>query len=124
MTISKDLSFSELAVSSFDRTFRAIFKQSHEEVARLDRINNAMNLIEGQLLEPERIQEMDTMQQIALMELLSRTQQATIKNVMTFGGTLEKVRTIVSISDGIQQYTALPHSPDGEFPLLETDLDG
>jgi hypothetical protein len=123
MTIFRDPSFTELAVSSFDRTFRAIFKQSHEEVARLDRINSAMNLIETQLLDPERIQEMDTMQQIALMELLSRSQQSTIKNVMSFGGTLEKVRTIVSISDGIQQFTALPSSPDGEFPLLEVDDD-
>ncbi len=111
--------FSQLAVASFDRTFRAIFNQSHEEVERLERINAAMNLVEQQLLDPERIQEMDTMQQIALMELLSRTQQATLKNVMSFGGTLEKVRTIVSISDGIQKYTALPSSPDGDFPLLE-----
>lgn len=119
--MTRELTFSELAVSSFDKTFRAIFNQAHEEVDRLERINTAMNLVEQQLLMPDRIQQLDTLQQIALMELLSRTQQATIKNVMAFGGTLEKIRTIVSISDGIQQYTALPHSPDGDFPLLEND---
>lgn len=121
--MTEEISFSQLAVSSFDKTFRAIFNQAHEEVDRLERINTAMGLVEQNLLNPNRIGELDTLQQIALMELLSRTQQATIKNIMSFGGTLEKIRTIVSISDGIQQYTALPHSPKGDFPLLENDND-
>lgn len=116
-------SFHLSAVASFERTFRAIFKQANEEVSRLDRINNAMNLLEGQLLDPERIQEMDTMQQIALMELLSRNQQATIKNIMGFSGTLSKIRTVVGVYDGIQQYTALPGSPTGDFPNEELLLD-
>lgn len=112
-------SFHLSAVASFERTFRAIFKQANEEVSRLDRINNAMNLLEGQLLDPDRIQDMDTMQQIALMELLSRNQQATIKNIMGFSGTLSKIRTVVGVFDGIQQYTSLPGSPTGDFPTEE-----
>jgi len=112
-------SFHLSAVASFERTFRAIFKQANEEVSRLDRINTAMNLLEGQLLDPERIQDMDTMQQIALMELLSRNQQATIKNIMGFSGTLSKIRTVVGVYDGIQQYTSLPGSPTGDFPTEE-----
>jgi hypothetical protein len=106
-------------VRSFENTFRCIFKQANEEVARLERINSAMNLLEERLLDPETIEEMDTMQQIALMELLSKNQQAAIKNVMGFSGTLSKVRTVVGIYDGIQQFTALPDSPDGDFPSLE-----
>lgn len=114
-------SFHIAAVDSFERTFRAIFKQADEEVDRLDRINGAMSVLEAQLLDPERIGEMDTMQQIALMELLSRSQQATIRNIMGFSGTLSKIRTVVGIYDGIQKYTALPNSPDGDFPGLEVE---
>ena len=77
-------SFHVAAVDSFERTFRAIFQQADEEVDRLDRINSAMSILEAQLLDPERIGEMDTMQQIALMELLSRSQQSTIRNIMGF----------------------------------------
>lgn len=114
-------SFHIAAVDSFERTFRAIFKQADEEVDRLDRINGAMSLLEARLLDPQNIGEMDTMQQIALMELLSRSQQSTIRNIMGFSGTLSKIRTVVGIYDGIQQYTALPNSPDGEFPELDTE---
>jgi hypothetical protein len=109
------------AVQSFERTFRCIFKQANEEVDRLERINSAMNLLENRLLDPETIEAMDTMQQIALMELLSKNQQAAIKNVMGFSGTLAKVKTVVGVFDGIQRYASLPGSPDGEFPELEYD---
>lgn len=119
--VRKKISFHELAVDSFDATYRAIFEQSHREVARLHRINEAMDFVEHQLLDPERLQEMDTMQYIALMELLGRSQQSIIKNVMSFGGMLEKVKTVVGIHDGIQGYTSLPSSPTDDFPLLSYD---
>lgn len=109
------------AVQSFESTFRCIFNQANEEVARLNRINTAMALLERRLLDPDVIEEMDTMQQIALMELLSKSQQSTVKNVLGFSNVLSKVRTIVGVFDGIQQYTALPESPDGEFPGLSYD---
>lgn len=112
-------SFHLEAVNSFERTFRAIFKQANEEVDRLDRINTAMASLEETLLAPEAIAEMDTMQQIALMELLSRSQQSTIRNLMGFSGTLSKVRNVVGIFDGIQGYASAQDSPDGEFPLVE-----
>lgn len=109
------------AVQSFERTFRCIFRQANEEVDRLERINSAMNLLESRLLDPETMEAMDTMQQIALMELLSKNQQAAIKNVMGFSGTLSKVKTVVGVFDGIQRYASLPNSPDGEFPELDCE---
>lgn len=107
------------AVQSFERTFRCIFRQANEEVDRLERINSAMNLLEARLLDPETMEAMDTMQQIALMELLSKNQQAAIKNVMGFSGTLSKVKTVVGVFDGIQRYASLPDSPNGDFPELD-----
>lgn len=116
-----DKAFHLEAVQSFERTFRCIFKQANEEVDRLERINSAMNLLEDRLLDPDTIIAMDTMQQIALMELLSKNQQAAIKNVMGFSGTLSKVKTVVGVFDGIQQYASLPGTPNGEFPELDYD---
>lgn len=111
------------AVDAFERTFRSIFQQANEEVDRLGRINTAMATLEATLLDPENIAAMDTMQQIALMELLSKSQQATIRNIMGFSGTLGKVRNVVGIYDGIHQFTSTPGSPEGEFPKIENDND-
>lgn len=104
--------FADMAVKSFDSTFRAIFTQANEEVGRLSRINGAMRILEDNLLDPERINQMDTMQQISLLELLSRNQQTAIRNVMGFSGTLSKVRGLVAIHDGIRAVTNLDDADD------------
>lgn len=126
--LAKKPQFADLAVRSFDTTFRAIFNQANEEVGRLTRINAAMRILEDNLLDPERIQEMETMQQIALLELLSRNQQTAIRNVMGFSGTLSKVRGLVAVHDGIRQVTDLDTAKDDEpvvtGRLLELDSYG
>ena len=126
-SLNKKKHFADLAVKSFDGTFRAIFTQANEEVSRLARINSAMRILEDNLLDPDRIQNMDTMQQISLLELLSRNQQVAIRNVMGFSGTLSKVRNLVAIHDGIRAVTALDDE-DEDIPsvrgrLLEYDDD-
>jgi len=123
-SIARNPAFADLAVRSFDRTYRAIFAQSNEEVDRLGRINSAMRILEDNLLAPERIRDMDTMQQIALLELLSRNQQTAIRNVMGFSGTLQKVRTLVSIHDGIKRVTALEEEDSSMFPGQILDDEG
>lgn len=117
--VAKRPLFADLAVRSYDSTFRAIFNQAHEEIDRLGRINVAMRLLEDNLLNPDRIQDMDTMQQIALLELLSRNQQTSIRNVSGFGTMLTKVRNLVSIHDGIKRVTQLEsEEDDGESPIV------
>lgn len=123
--LSKKALFADMAVKSFDGTFRAIFTQANEEVSRLSRINGAMRILEDNLLDPDRIQNMDTMQQISLLELLSRNQQTAIRNVMGFSGTLSKVRNLVAIHDGIRAVTTMDDDdePSVSGRLLEYDDD-
>lgn len=115
--------FADMAVKSFDNTFRAIFAQANEEVGRLTRINGAMRILEDNLLDPDRINQMDTMQQISLLELLSRNQQTAIRNVMGFSGTLSKVRGLVAIHDGIRAVTSLDDVEDDEPAVTGRLLD-
>jgi len=93
--------FATLAVQSYDRTFRAVFHQAGEEVDRLQRINGAMRILEDHLLNPDVIQNMDTNQQVTLLEILTRNQQTAIRNVMGFGTMLRHVRALVSTHDGL-----------------------
>jgi len=115
--------FAQMAVTSFDNTFRAIFNQANEEVSRLSRINAAMLILENNLLDPERISQMDTMQQIALLELISRNQQTAIRNVLGFSGTLTKVRSLVAIHDGIKTTTKMGDDYEEELVVTGRLLD-
>ena len=53
----------------------------HEEVDRLGCINHAMRALERRLLDVDAIERMDVAQQLTLFEILSRSQQVSIRNV-------------------------------------------
>lgn len=114
MAIPRKELFATLAVNSFDQAFRAIFSQTDEEVQRLQRINAAMRILETTLLDPARMEQMDTTQRIALLDLLSRNQQTAIRNVTSFGSILTRVRNIVATHDGLQRNNFLTLGEDGE----------
>ena len=58
--------------------------QANEEVDRLGRINHAMRALERRLLDVDAIERMDVAQQLTLFEILSRSQQVSIRNVTGF----------------------------------------
>lgn len=116
--------FSVEAVQAFERTYRCLFNQAHQEVERVDRINAAMSVLEENLLDTERIRDMTPMEQIALADLLNRSQQGSIKNLMSFGQMFMNIRTVVGLLDGIQKHTALPGSPVGRFPTMDEFASG
>jgi hypothetical protein len=112
--------FANQAVSAFERTYSALFEQAHIEVNRLERVNNAMGMVEDALLDPERIAEMEPSQQIALAELLSRTSNVTIRNLVQFGNLFMNIRSVVGLLDGVQQFTGSSLPEDLEsIPQLE-----
>lgn len=122
--------FSNLAVTSYDKTYRAIFSQANEEVDRLGRINHAMRALERRLLDVDAIERMDVAQQLTLFEILSRSQQVSIRNVTGFASILRQVRSIVSVHDGLKDADILEHDPPTEEfdfetsgRLLESELD-
>ena len=113
-------SFAGNAVNAFERTYSSLFNQAHVEVNRLERVNRVMGLVEEALLDPDRSAEMDINQQIALAELLSRTSNNTIRNLVNFGNLFMNIRSVVGLLDGVQRFTnpAIPHE-GGSFPQLE-----
>ena len=122
--------FSNLAVTSYDKTYRAFFSQANEEVDRLGRINHAMRALERRLLDVDAIERMDVAQQLTLFEILSRSQQVSIRNVTGFASILRQVRSIVSVHDGLKDADILEHDPPTEEfdfetsgRLLESELD-
>jgi len=116
--------FAGKAVSAFERTYSALFTQAHTEVNRLERVNHAMGLLEQNLLDPDRIADMDPSQQIALAELLTRTSNSTIRNLMNFGELFMDIRSVVGLLDGVQKFTG-PTLPQGvdNFPQLPDSSD-
>jgi len=103
--------FANHAVSAFERTYSALFEQAHTEVNRLEKVNAAMSMVEDALLDPERIANMDPTQQIALAELLSRSSNSTIRNLVQFGTLFMNIRSVVGLLDGVQKFTgpSLPY---------------
>jgi len=119
--------FAGNAVSAFERTYSALFEQAHTEVNRLEKVNRAMGMVEEALLDPDRIAQMEVNQQIALAELLSRTSNTTIRNLVQFGTLFMNIRSVVGLLDGVQKFTGseIPHQGN-DFPQLENsrDFDG
>lgn len=97
--------FASVAVGAFERTYRALFEQAHIEVDRLEKVNRAMAEVEESLLDPERIKEMDIGQQLALADMLNRTSNGAIKNLMGFSTVFLQVRSVVGLLDGIKRHT-------------------
>ena len=112
-------SFAGKAVNAFENTYTKLFEQSQIEVNRLNRINGAMGALEETLLDPQRVREMEPMQQIALAQMLTNASTATIKNLLQFGNMFMNIRTIVGMLDGIQTSTTVIDQEAGDFPGLE-----
>ena len=112
-------SFAGKAVNAFEQTYTKLFEQSQIEVERLDRINGAMGALEETLLNPERVANMEPMQQIALAQMLTTASAATIKNLLQFGNMFMNIRTIVGMLDGVQTSTSVVDQGVGNFPGLE-----
>lgn len=113
-------SFAAKAVDVFNTTHQALFNQANQEVARLERLNRAIGHLENHLLNENTMDGLSATQQITLLEVLVRTQQASIRNVTSFAAMLTKVRELVSIHDGVNQAMVLDRD---ELPALEYDND-
>lgn len=117
--ITRKPTFGANAVSAFERTYDSLFEQAHVEVDRLEKVNSAMSMLEEALLDPERIAEMEVGQQLALADLLSRTSNNTIKNLMGFGNLFMNIKTVVGLLDGIQHTTSILPGSNDTFPGVE-----
>ncbi len=114
--------FQDLAVQAFTTTFETIYEQSLIESDRLRRVNQVMRTLEDRLFDPEVLADLRAQEMITLVEVLSRTQQASIRSLMGFSRTLMDVKAIVHIQDTINKATSLEHSPMGSFPTLPGNL--
>lgn len=119
----KPSKFSMTAIRSFEETYNALFEQSTIEVERLGKVNRAMAILEETLLDPERLQELEVAQQVALVQMLSRTSNDTIKNLMGFGQMFLNIRNVVGLLDGIQKHTGLSSVPPAAFPGYDGEVD-
>ena len=121
--IERKPTFGANAVSAFERTYDSLFEQAHVEVDRLEKVNVAMSLLEESLLDPERIADMEVGQQLALADLLSRTSNNTIKNLMGFGSLFMNIKTVVGLLDGIHSTTSILPGSNESFPGIEDTSD-
>jgi len=123
--LKKPTNFAGNAVDAYEQTYQSLFNQAHVEVDRLNKVNGAMHALEQQLLDPERIAHMDVSQQLALAELLNRTSNNTIKNLMGFGNLFMNIRTVVGLLDGIQKSSNVLPGTSRPFPGIEHNaIDG
>lgn len=99
--------FSNDAVTAFEKTYSVLFEQALTEADRLQRVNGAMSVLEQELLDPERIAQMDTAQKLMVFDLLTRTSNTSIKNLMGFGQMFMNIKTVVSILENTKNSNAI-----------------
>lgn len=112
-------SFSNDAVTAFEKTYSVLFEQAMTEADRLQRVNAAMSDLEAELLDPERIAQMDTSQKLMVFDLLTRTSNTSIKNLMGFGQMFMNIKTVVSILENTKNSTAIQNQTDDEILDVE-----
>jgi hypothetical protein len=109
-----DSNFGSEAVTAFEKTYSVLFSQALTEADRLERVNNAMSVLEQELLDPERIAQMDTAQRLMLLDMLSRTSNSSIKNLMGFGNLFMNIKTVVGVLESVKTKDVTPKRPDVE----------
>jgi len=95
--LQKKVTFSTRAVTAFEKTYSVLFEQALTEAERLAKINVTMGILEEELLDPERIMEMDVSQKLLVFDLLTRTSNTSIRNLMGFSQMFMNIKTVVSI---------------------------
>lgn len=118
-----DGSFSSDAVTAFEKTYSVLFQQAMTEADRLERVNQAMSVLEQELLNPERIAQMDVSQRLMLLDMLSRTSNSSIKNLMGFGQLFMNIKTVVGVLESVRTRDITPkHSPSEELNAADIEF--
>ncbi len=120
--MAKD-TFTQDGVEAYEKTFSTLFEQANRDCGRLQRINAALETIEETLLDPERITNMNVLEQVALADLLGRSQTATVGNLLRFGDVLLQIKTVVGTFDGLKRHAVLPSEEARRFPMRTFDHD-
>jgi len=118
-----DGTFSSDAVSAFERTYSILFQQALTEAERLERVNGAMAILEQELLDPERIAQMDVSQRLMLLDMLSRTSNSSIKNLMGFGTMFMNIKTVVGVLESVRTRDITPKQAAIESEGDAMDID-
>ena len=114
-------SFSKDAVTAFEKTYSVLFEQALTEAERLQRVNIAMGVLEEELLDPTRIAEMDTSQKLLVFDLLTKTSNTSIRNLMGFGQLFMNIKTVVSILENTKNST-LVHTDEEHSDIIDIDF--
>ena len=118
--------FSKSAVTAFERTYSVLFEQSMVEAERLTKVNATMSLLEEELLDPERIADMDVSQKLLVFDLLTRTSNTSIRNLMSFGQMFMNIKTVVSILENTKSCTVDQEIQDNviDIEFTKDDYEG
>lgn len=115
--------FSKDAVNAFERTYSVLFEQALTEADRLTKVNGAMAALEEELLNPARIADMDTSQKLMVFDLLTRTSNTSIRNLMGFGQMFMNIKTVVSILENTKNTTIQQVDDSDVIDIQFTDED-
>lgn len=97
--------FRDKAIGAYEKTYTILFDQAQKESDTLVRTNEAISILQNELLDPERIELMDVSQKISLLELLTKSSQTNITNLSRFATLFNDIRSVVGTYDGIKQFS-------------------
>lgn len=124
--LTKTEIFSDDAITAFERTYSVLFEQALTEADRLQRVNGAMTALEQEILDPERIAAMDVSQKLLVFDLLTRTSNTSIRNLMGFGQMFMNIKTVVSILENTRKSVIIEQDDSDivDIEFTEDDFEG
>lgn len=126
--VDRDGEFYHLALKAFEETHRQLYAQALEESARVNRNNQILKLVEGEIFKEDVIAEMDVGQKIMLAKILLENNQTSVKALLEFGKMFKEMKSNVGMFEALQRTKGAknlmrgkPAVEDDDFPIDDED---
>lgn len=108
----------ESALVAFSASFGALFNQAEVEAARLLRMNVAIDMIERQILDPDKVAQLTDAQAASLLQVLSYNARGSTAALLEISKTIMSSRGTVAILSNLRAVaTSYANGGSGPAPI-------
>lgn len=94
--------FLQHATAAYQESYSALFTQMRQEAARLPDINQAIDILEQRVTDPQFIEQLTDRQKVELLGVLTSSKQSSIYLLNMLSRVGRDTRTVVAILDGLR----------------------
>lgn len=96
--------FTNEAIEAFRNTYSVLFNQAQEEAVRISKLNIVLRKLEDDLFDEETLEEMETGQKVVLYDLVMKSNNSAVNNVMKFSQAFANIRNVIGVVDSFDNF--------------------